>query len=211
MSRGVFISLEGGEGCGKSTQSRLLKDALERSGRRVILTREPGGTWLGEQVRALIKDQSEDIPSVRAETLLFLAARAQLVEKVIAPALEEGVWVVSDRFSDSTLAYQGYGRGLDVAQLRRANDFACSGLVPDVTFFLDVELAKAENRRISREREQHSAADRIELEGAPFHSRLRAGFAELAAADPERFTVVDANGTVEEVRERIWKSLKHLI
>lgn len=211
MSRGVFISFEGGEGCGKSTQASLLRDALERSGRRVVLTREPGGTWLGEQVRRLIKDQSDDIPCTRAETLLFLSARAQLVEKVIAPALEEGAWVVSDRFSDSTLAYQGYGRGLDVAQLRRANDFACSGLRPDVTFFLDVEPSEAVSRRISREREQHSAADRIELEGTPFHSRLRAGFAELAAAEPERFTVIDANGTVEEVRERIWTSLRHLV
>lgn len=211
MSRGVFISFEGGEGCGKSTQSLLLKAALEKEGHRVLLTREPGGTWLGEQVRKLIKDQSDDVPCARAETLLFLAARAQLVEKIIAPALDEGVWVITDRFIDSTIAYQGYGRGLDIAQLHRANEFACSSLKPDVTLLLDVEPKEAVLRRISREQKQHSSADRIEREGELFHSRLREGFAALAAEEPERFRVIDANGAVEEVQEKIWTSLKHLV
>ena len=128
MARGVFITFEGGEGCGKSTQAAVLKDALERSGRKVLLTREPGGTRLSEEIRALLKDQSKDPPCNRAETLLFLAARAQLVERVILPALERGEWVVSDRFSDSTLAYQGHGRGLPLDLLAEANDFACRGL-----------------------------------------------------------------------------------
>lgn len=211
MRRGLFISFEGGEGCGKSTQASRLKSSIESAGHKVILTREPGGTWLGEQVRHLIKDQSDDVPCALAETLLFLAARAQLVEKVILPALEEGVWVISDRFSDSTLAYQGYGRGLDLEELAKANDFACSSLKPDITFLLDVELEESVNRRLEREKKLNSSADRIELEGKNFHSRLREGFKELAAKEPARFTVIDANASIDEVQERIWTRLKPLV
>ena len=119
MTRGRFITFEGGEGCGKSTQVRRLTEALERNGIAVVLTREPGGTWLSEEIRHLIKDQMTDAPCDRSELLLFLAARAQLVRNVIRPALEAGKWVISDRFSDSTLAYQGYGRGLPLDDLRR--------------------------------------------------------------------------------------------
>ena len=128
MARGRFITFEGGEGCGKSTQVRRLKEALETEGVEVVLTREPGGTPLSEEVRRLIKDQPIDPPCDRSELLLFLAARAQLVRNVIRPALAAGKWVVSDRFSDSTLAYQGYGRGLSLAFIASANDFACEGL-----------------------------------------------------------------------------------
>ena len=131
MTRGKFITFEGGEGCGKSTQIRRLKEALEKGGIDVLLTREPGGTWLSEEIRHLIKDQTTDAPCDRSELLLFLAARAQLVRNVIRPALESGKWVLSDRFSDSTLAYQGYGRGLPLDDLRRMNEFACEGLKPD--------------------------------------------------------------------------------
>lgn len=211
MRRGLFISFEGGEGCGKSTQASLLKTSIENAGHKVILTREPGGTWLGEQVRHLIKDQSDDVPCARAETLLFLAARAQLVEKVILPALENGIWVVSDRFSDSTLAYQGYGRGLDLNELTKANEFACSSVKPDITLLLDVEIEESVNRRLAREKTLNSSADRIELEGMQFHSRLREGFKALASKEPERFTVIDANASLSEVQERIWKRLKPLV
>lgn len=211
MRRGLFISFEGGEGCGKSTQASLLKTSIENAGHKVILTREPGGTWLGEQVRHLIKDQSDDVPCARAETLLFLAARAQLVEKVILPALENGIWVVSDRFSDSTLAYQGYGRGLDLNELTKANEFACSSVKPDITLLLDVEIEESVNRRLARENALNSSADRIELEGMQFHSRLREGFKALALKEPERFTVIDANASLSEVQERIWKRLKPLV
>ena len=137
-ARGRFITFEGGEGCGKSTQVRRLCDALAEAGIDVRLTREPGGTWLSESIRHLIKDQREDPPCDRSELLLFLAARAQLVRKVIRPALESGAWVVCDRFSDSTIAYQGYGRGLPLDVIRLANEFACDGLEPDLTLYLSV-------------------------------------------------------------------------
>ena len=210
MARGRFITFEGGEGCGKSTQVRRLCEALERAGVEVVLTREPGGTILSEQIRRLIKDQDDDPPCDRSELLLFLAARAQLVRNVIRPALAAGKWVVSDRFSDSTKAYQGYGRGLPLDVIAAVNDFACEGLRPDLTLLLDVtpETARARMRR--REDATHPAADRIEKAGDDFHARLRRGFAELARAEPERVKVVDANGTVEEVWERVWNLARHL-
>ena len=211
MSRGKFITFEGGEGCGKSTQIKRLKEALEREGVEVVLTREPGGTWLSEEIRHLIKDQMTDPPCDRSELLLFLAARAQLVKNVIRPALEEGKWVLSDRFSDSTLAYQGYGRGLPLGDLRQMNDFACDGLKPDLTLLLDVdpEVSRARMRR--REVATATTADRIEKAGEEFHLRLRTGFAELAKAEPERIVTIDANGTLEEVWEGVWKSTRRFL
>ncbi|MCR5413507.1 MAG: dTMP kinase [Kiritimatiellae bacterium] len=210
-ARGRFITFEGGEGCGKSTQVKRFAAALERTGRRVVLTREPGGTRLSELIRTLLKDETEDPPCDRAELLLFLAARAQLVRNVIAPALASGAWVVSDRFSDSTFAYQGYGRGLPLDVLRIANGFACDGLRPDRTVLLDVPPEIASARMAGREAATGAGADRIELAGDTFHARLRKGFMELAAAEPDRISVVDASGTPDEVEERIWMSLKHLL
>jgi len=210
MAEGKFITFEGGEGCGKSTQVRRLQAALEADGREVLLTREPGGTYLSEEIRRLLKDQETDAPDVRAELLLFLAARAQLVEKVIRPALERGVWVISDRFSDSTMAYQGYGRGMPLELIARVNDFACAGLKPDLTLLLEVSPATAVARRQHREELLHTAPDRIERAGDEFHDRLRRGFAELAKADPERIVTIDANGTPDEVWEQVWKSLTRI-
>jgi dTMP kinase len=207
MAIGKFITFEGGEGCGKSTQVRLLKSELEKLGIRVLLTREPGGTALAEKIRTLLKDESEDPPCDRAELLLFLAARAQLTEKVIAPALASGVWVISDRFSDSTVAYQGYGRGLPLPLIRTANDFACGEIRPDMTVLLDVDPATAEARMRRREEDTATSADRIELAGDDFHRRLREGFDEIARSEPDRVKRVDAGGTPEEVQERIWKLL----
>ena len=199
MARGRFITFEGGEGCGKSTQVVRLAAALEERGLKVLLTREPGGTRLSELIRTLLKDEAEDPPVDRAELLLFLAARAQLVHNVIAPALEAGTWVISDRFSDSTVAYQGYGRGLPVDFVRQANDFACEGLRPDLTFLLDLDPATAERRMRGREAATNTSADRIERAGSGFHARLRRGFLELAAADAPRFSVVDASKSPDEV------------
>ena len=199
MARGRFITFEGGEGCGKSTQVVRLAAALESRGLKVLLTREPGGTRLSELIRTLLKDEAEDPPVDRAELLLFLAARAQLVRNVIAPALEAGTWVISDRFSDSTVAYQGYGRGLPVDFVRQANDFACEGLRPDLTFLLDLDPATAERRMRGREAATNTSADRIERAGSGFHARLRRGFLELAAADAPRFSVVDASKSPDEV------------
>ena len=210
MARGRFITFEGGEGCGKSTQVKRLKEALEREGLEVILTREPGGTWLGEQIRSLLKDQDTDAPCARAELLLFLASRAQQVKNVMLPALERGAWVISDRFSDSTMAYQGYGRGLPLDVLRVANDFACEGLRPDVTFLLEVSPEVSASRMRTREVATHTEADRIEKAGDDFHERLRRGYAELAEAEPERIVRIDANGTIDQVWDQIWTSLKHM-
>ena len=208
MSRGKFITFEGGEGCGKSTQVKRLKEALDKEGVEVLLTREPGGTWLSEEIRRLIKDQATDAPCDRSELLLFLAARAQLVKNVIRPALEAGKWVVSDRFSDSTIAYQGYGRGLPLDILKDMNDFACEGLRPDLTLLLDVSPETSRARLRQRETATNTTADRIELAGDEFHRRLRRGFAEQAKANPERIVTIDANGTFDEVWEEVWKSMR---
>ena len=210
-AKGRFITFEGGEGCGKSTQVKRLKEALERIGVEVVLTREPGGTVLSEEIRRLIKDQDDDPPCDRSELLLFLAARAQLVSNVIRPALAAGKWVVSDRFSDSTKAYQGYGRGLPLDVIETVNAFACEGLKPDLTILLDVTPETSHARMRRREGETDTAADRIERAGDEFHARLRRGFAEMAAAEPERIRVVDANGGVDEVWEAVWKLTKPLV
>ena len=211
MPKGKFITFEGGEGCGKSTQVQRLKAALERKGISVLLTREPGGTRLAEQIRSLLKDEAEDPPCDRAELLLFLAARAQLVKNVIRPALAAGTWVISDRFSDSTLAYQGYGRGLSLDVIRAANDFACEGLKPDRTILLDVDPVTSQERMRGREASTNTKADRIERAGDDFHARLRKGFLELAAAEPSRIVTIDASGTEDDVWERVWKSTTRIL
>ena len=204
MARGKFITFEGGEGCGKSTQALRLGDALQARGIDVLLTREPGGTFLAESIRHLIKDQRDDPPCDRCELLLFLAARAQLVHNVIRPALDAGTWVVCDRFSDSTLAYQGYGRGLPLETVDETNAFACDGLEPDLTLLLAVSPETATARCRRREATTRTAADRIECAGDAFHARLREGFEAIARSNPHRIKTVDANGTVDEVWTRIW-------
>ena len=211
MKKGRFITFEGGEGCGKSTQIRRLESYLKEKGVEVLVTREPGGTRLAELIRGLLKDEKDDPPCDRAELLLFLAARAQLVKNVILPALDSGVWVLSDRFSDSTFAYQGYGRGLDLGILKVANDFACDSLKPDLTLLLDVPPEVASSRMRKRERETNTSADRIELAGEEFHRKLREGFRALAAAESDRVHTIDASGTPDQVWEAVCRSLKRLI
>ena len=210
MARGKFITFEGGEGCGKSTQVKRFAASLEACGIKVLLTREPGGTRLAELIRGLLKDEAEDPPVDRAELLLFLAARAQLVKNVIRPALEEGTWVVSDRFSASTIAYQGYGRGLPLGFVRAANDFACEDLKPDLTILLDLDPAVAEARMRKREESTNTVADRIERAGEEFHARLRSGFLALAAADAPRFAVIDASASPDEVSSAVLSAASRL-
>ena len=207
MKRGRFISFEGGEGCGKTTQIARLKSALEARGERVVVVREPGGTRLAELIRTLLKDEEQDPPCDRTELLLFLAARAQLVRNVIRPALEDGKWVLSDRFSDSTFAYQGYGRGLPLDFLREANAFACEGVAPDRTLLLEVPPEVAESRMRKREARTSSSADRIERAGGGFHARVSAGFAALAEAEPGRIVRIDASGTPDEVAALILSAI----
>ena len=211
MAAGRFITFEGGEGCGKSTQIRILAERLRAAGKDVLLTREPGGTELAEKIRALVREESADPPNIRAETLLFLASRAQVVENVIRPALAAGMWVLCDRFADSTFAYQGYGRGLDLDEIKRINSFATGGLVPDRTVLLDVSPEVSAKRMRAREVATNTDADRMEKAGDDFHARLKKGFLELAAAEPERFAVISADGSVEEVGEAVWNSLQHML
>ena len=206
--RGAFITLEGGEGCGKSTHSRALADALESAGHEVLLAREPGGTRLGEKIRALLKENSDEPPTARAELLLFLAARAQIVERQFLPALERGAWIVCDRFSDSTFAYQGYGRGLDLPEVRRLDAFATQGLKPDLTLLLEVPPETARKRLAARQAATGSTADRMELAGDDFHSRLRAGFEEMAAAEPDRFRVIDASRAADAVSAEVLAAVR---
>ncbi len=209
--RGKFITLEGGEGCGKSTQIVRLANRLRAQGVEVLMTREPGGTQLGERIRAILKEVTAEPLCDRSELLLFLAARAQLIHDVILPALERGTWVLSDRFCDSTYAYQGYGRGLPLEPLRLADAFARQDVLPDVTLLLEAPPEVCRARMRDREMATHTTADRIEQAGDSFHARLQEGFKKLAAEEPNRIHIVDADGTVEEVEERIWSSLKPLL
>ena len=211
MAAGRFITFEGGEGCGKSTQIRLLAERLRAAGKEVLLTREPGGTALAEKIRSLVREESDDPPNSRAETLLFIASRAQVVESVIRPALASGTWVLCDRFADSTFAYQGYGRGLDLEELKRINSFATGGLEPDRTILLNVSPEVSAKRMRAREAATNTDADRMEKAGDSFHSRLRQGFLELAAAEPDRFAVIQADGSVEEVEEAVWNLIQPML
>ena len=205
--RGRFITFEGPEGGGKSTHVKELAEQLRAEGRTVLVTREPGGTRLAELVRGLVREEVEDPPVARSEVLLFLAARAQVVANVIRPALERGEWVVCDRFADSTFAYQGYGRGIDVALLKALNDFATEGLKPDLTILLDVSPETSKARLAARQAATATSADRIEQAGDLFHRRLREGFLELARAEPGRFAVIDSSGPREEVSAQILKAV----
>ena len=193
MSRGRFIALEGGEGCGKSTQAALLANRLG-----AVLTREPGGTAVGERVRDLLLDPALVDLDPRAEALFMAAARAQHVAEVVAPALAAGRDVVTDRYAHSSLAYQGFGRGLDVAAVRALSDFATEGLWPDVVVLLDVPEDVAAGRL--------GTLDRFEAAGADFHQRVVEGFRALATEEPDRWVVVSGVGSVDEVAERVWKA-----
>ncbi len=200
MKRGMFITFEGPEGSGKSTHIRLLADYLRGRGVEVKTTREPGGTPLGESIRGLLQhNDCGEAPVPRAEVLLFLASRAQHIECFIRPALSQGLWVLCDRFEDSTFAYQGYGRGLDLDELKSANFFATGGLQPDLTILLDVAPATGRERLNHRHSQNGSAPDRIEREDEAFHIRLREGFLDISQRDPQRIIVVATNRATAEV------------
>jgi len=193
-SAGRLIALEGGEASGKSTQARLLAARLG-----AVLTREPGATSLGRRIRDMVLDPDTGDLDPRAEALLMAADRAQHVLEVVAPALADGRDVVTDRYSGSTLAYQGYGRGLDVADLARLSGWASRGLEPQLVVLLDVAPAVTEDRQVDR------SLDRLEATGRSFHDRVRDGYRALAAADPDRWAVVDGAGTEDEVAGRVWR------
>jgi dTMP kinase len=200
---GRLIAFEGVEGSGKSTQLELLRRALEGRVREVVVTREPGGTPAGERIRAVLLDPAVELHP-RAEALLFAAARAELVEAVIRPALERGAHVLCDRYLDSSLAYQGGARGLGRGPVTEVNRFATGGLVPDLVVLLDLDPASGLRRRAGE-------LDRIEAQDLAFHRRVRQAFCDLAAADPGRFAVIDAAAPVQEVAARVQAAVLPLL
>ncbi|GLI26175.1 hypothetical protein ARHIZOSPH14_04170 [Agromyces rhizosphaerae] len=197
-ARGLFVTLEGGDGSGKSTQAELLAEWLRASGREVVRTREPGGTDVGLEIRELVLHHRGDI-APRAEALLYAADRAHHVATLVRPALERGAVVLQDRYLDSSVAYQGAGRVLDADEVRRLSLWATDDLLPDLTILLDLDEAAA-RARLDGARTRY---DRLEAEGASFHARVRAAYLELAAAEPERFLVLDATLPVDELATAI--------
>lgn len=196
--RGIFISFEGIEGTGKTTQARLLADHLSKKGYAAVLTEEPGGTPIGLKIREVLLNVDHAEMHPVTELLLYNASRCQHVQEIILPAINAGKVVLTDRFSDSTLAYQGFGRGIDVSVIETLDRMATGGLKPDLTLLLDidVEMGLRRNRGANK-------IDRIELEDIEFHKKVRAGYHELARSEPGRIKVIDASGTVEEIQGKV--------
>uniref|UniRef100_A0A7C4PQT3 Thymidylate kinase n=1 Tax=Anaerolinea thermolimosa TaxID=229919 RepID=A0A7C4PQT3_9CHLR len=194
----MFITFEGPEGSGKTTQIKALQAHLQALGMGVCTTREPGGTVISDQVRAILTSLENTAMHPRTEILLFLAARAQLVEEVIRPQLRAGNVVISDRYADSTLAYQGYGHGYDLDRLRLLLEFATDGLWPDLTLLLDIDPAIG----LARKR-RGGEWNRLDAYAEAFHQRVRAGYLELAARDPQRWVIIDASRPCEEVQAAV--------
>jgi dTMP kinase len=197
----IFITFEGGEGSGKSTQAKALYRRLSSMGISVLFTREPGGTPLGNNLRRWLKGEDEIDPTT--ELLLFAASRAHLVSAVIRPALEKGTIVICDRFAESTVAYQGYGRGLDFDLIEVLNKIATQGLKPDLIIFLDIPVDNGLARKGLR--------DRFEREESAFHQRVRRGYLEMASKDPERWLVIDGSLPKKDIRGIVWKRVASLL
>lgn len=212
--RGLFITFEGPEGAGKSTQVRRLAARMEAQGLRTLCTREPGGTPMGEAIRGILQhDRAGEPPCAESEILLFLASRAHLVRSVIRPALIDGICVLCDRFSDSTTAYQGYGRGFAMDDVVRMNRFAIGDTTPDVTLLMDIDVS-AGFARLARRRgagDRQDAPDRMERETLAFHERVRAGFLDLARREPERFRVFDAGRPEDAIAEDVWLEVRNAL
>jgi dTMP kinase len=201
-----FITFEGGDGSGKTTQLRALESYLNARGKSCITTREPGGTSLGKLIRQVLLEVGEQTIASPTELFLYLADRAQHVQEIIHPAIEQGKIVLCDRHTDSTLAYQGYGRGIDLELLRQLNAIASGGITPDLIFLLDCPVEVGLSRTAKRQFQlSRKPEDRFEREKVEFHERVRAGFLELACTEPERFCVIDGSRSVEEVFQQVRK------
>lgn len=208
--RGRFITFEGGEGAGKSTHAKRLAGYLEDLGMTVVRTREPGGSDGAEQIRSLLVEGEPGRWSPLTEVMLYAAARADHVARLIEPALVEGRWVISDRFTDSTLAYQGYGLGLDTEAVRKVNDLATGGLTPDMTILLDLPVEEGLARAAARDDDGPSDGreDRYERMDHAFHQRLRDGFLALAKAESDRIVIIDATQPVDDVAAAVAGAVK---
>jgi dTMP kinase len=208
VTRGRFIAFEGGDGAGKSTQAKLLAESLRARGIEVLLTREPGGTPGAEAIRRLLLDPPGEGWAPAAEALLFAAARSDHVERAIRPALEAGTWVVCDRFLDSSRAYQGGGGGLPDAVIRKLHDIGSNGLLPDLTFLLEVAPEEAAARLSERD---GGSSDAIGGRGAGYHGQVAAAFSRIADAEPSRYVYIDGAGKVDEAHRCIVEALQPLL
>ena len=207
--KGVFLTFEGGDGTGKSTQADVLAEYLSSRGRKVCRVHEPGGTALGEKIRTLLLSHEQDDMVPLAELFLYEAARAQVVEKVIKPAIARGEAVICDRFTDSTVAYQGYGRELGAECVSQLNALATADCFPDRTILLVLDKDQARSRVVARSAD--GQGDRMESAGAAFNTRMLNGFVAIAAADPERVRRVDASGSIEDVHRRVLSQVADLL
>lgn len=207
MQRGLFITFEGSEGCGKSTQIERLATRMRDLGMPFIVTREPGGTRIGEEIRHLLQfSKAGDLMKPETELLLFTASRAQLVREVIDPALSAGTMVIADRFLDSTTVYQGVARRIEAPVVEFINRFATGSTLPDVTFVLDLDSERA-NARLLRRPRPVGGIDRMEQQPPEFYEAVRAGYLKLAAGEPGRIRLIDASKSIDEVEKEIWSNL----
>ena len=200
MEKGLFITFEGTDGCGKTTQIEMLKDYFEKQGRTVLLTREPGAKGLGTKLREILLNYDGEVSPV-CESFLFLADRAQHVDTIIKPAVARGEIVLCDRHTDSTVAYQGYGRELDIEQIKMLNNIATSGLKPDLTFIFDIDIDTAQ-KRVGKNK------DRMESAGIEFFKRVRNGYLEIAKQEPERVKILDGSKSIETIHNELLEILQ---
>jgi dTMP kinase len=200
---GVFISLEGGEGGGKSTQIVRLREKLESLGKKIVITREPGGTAISEKIREILLDKANLGMAYSTEVLLFQAARAQVYRELILPALEMGKWVIADRTGDSSVVYQGIVRDFGVDIIKDLNKLSTKNTSPSLTILLDVPVEIGLERRMGTEKN-----DRLDLESKNFHEKVRQGYLKIAQDEPDRFVIIDASKSIEEVADQIWKAIE---
>ena len=203
LNKSYFISFEGIDGSGKSTQAKLLIEKLNSKSIETCFVREPGGTKISEEIRKILLDDSAEEMSSRTEAMLMCASRAQLTKNIIIPELKSGKWVIADRYSDSTLAYQGGGRGIDLDWLVRLNDFATFGIQPDVTFYIDVDSD------IGFQRRRNISGDRIESAGLEFQNEIRNKYLEIIDNFSNRCVLVDGKLSIKEISDLIWKEIKN--
>ncbi|HLJ15769.1 MAG TPA: dTMP kinase [Bryobacteraceae bacterium] len=211
MTRGLFLTFEGTEGSGKSTQMRLLAERLELKGYELLQTAEPGGTRIGKQIRRVLLDTANQELSATAELLLMFASRAQNIDEWILPALGEGKIVLSDRWTDSTLAFQGVARGLGQEVVLEVDRIACRGLIPDLTLYIDIDLETGLARARDRNRRESGVETRIDEHPSEFHRKVRDAYLQLAAEEPRRFRLIDGDRDPNSIADDIWREVEPLV